>query len=70
MVGREALNLSVGVRLAHPQLMEEKQYLSNRDKVLAPRLGKGYCICDRTYIPHYAKCPVCKRRNSRRRLKK
>jgi len=38
----------------------------NRDKVLAPRLGKGYCI----YIDHYEKCPVCKRRNGRRRFKK
>jgi hypothetical protein len=50
--------------------MEEKQYLSNRDKVLSPRLGKGWCICDRVYIGNYEKCPICKRRNGRRRLKR
>jgi hypothetical protein len=49
--------------------MEEK-FLSNRDKVLKPRLGRGWCRCDRAYIGNYEKCYLCGRRNGRRRLKK
>lgn len=50
--------------------MEDLPNPSNRDKVTRPRLGKGWCYCDRAYIPNYKKCPVCGRRNSRWRRKK
>lgn len=36
------------------------QYLSNRDIKREPKHGKGWCDgCDRWYVSHTQKCPVC-----------
>lgn len=43
---------------------------SNRDKAIRPKRGYGYCLCDRTQMGEWSKCPVCHRRNGRYRLKK
>ena len=43
---------------------------TNRQKSLAPRKVKFYCGCDFAIVRPWAKCPVCKSRNGRRRLKK
>jgi len=48
----------------------KKEALSNRDKKLQPRLGRGWCYCDLKLVGSYEKCPVCKRRNGRKRFKK
>jgi hypothetical protein len=37
----------------------------NRRKVQQPKSGKGWCLCDRWYGTHSAKCPVCGTRNGR-----
>jgi len=46
------------------------EHLSNRDKKLKPKGGKGWCICDKVIVHHYDKCPNCGRRNGRKRFKR
>jgi len=41
----------------------------NRDKKKKPKSGFGYCACDRTLMPDWAKCPICGARNGRKRYK-
>jgi hypothetical protein len=48
----------------------EKEYLSNRDKKLAPKTGKFWCNCDLTHVGHYEKCKVCGQRVGRKRFKR
>lgn len=43
---------------------------SNRDKKRRPKYGFSYCVCDRTLISDWAKCPICGARNSRKKYKK
>jgi len=43
---------------------------TNRDRAMTPKRGFGWCACDRVVIGDWAKCPVCHRRNGRRRLKR
>jgi hypothetical protein len=31
----------------------------NHDKVRQPKLGKGYCNCDKALVAKGSKCPVC-----------
>lgn len=42
----------------------------NRRKTQEPKLGKGWCLCDRWYGINSDRCPVCGVRNGRVRAKK
>jgi hypothetical protein len=42
---------------------------NNREKVLSPKIGLNWCLCDRTHAGDWEKCPICGKRNGRRRYK-
>lgn len=45
---------------------------TNREKRMSPEKGGQYwcMICDRALVGHGQKCPVCKKRNGKRTLKR
>ncbi len=43
---------------------------NNREKVMSPKGGSSWCICDRAKIGNWTKCNICHRRNGRHRLKR
>jgi hypothetical protein len=53
----------------HKSYYDEDYRMSNREKVLNPKRGFGYCMCDRIQIGDWSKCPICGGRNGRRRYK-
>ena len=32
---------------------------TNREKAMTPKIGKGWCDCDRNIVHYYGKCSVC-----------
>jgi len=53
-------------------ILEQYEYKqSNREKRLAPKKGKFWCMgCDRAFVTEWKKCPICGKRNGIKRLKK
>ena len=50
---------------------DEKHEPSNRQKVLAPRYGKGWCVsCDSSLVGFGSKCLVCGHKDEHKNLKK
>jgi Zn finger protein HypA/HybF involved in hydrogenase expression len=50
---------------------DEGAVLSNREKALMPRKTKFWCSgCDRAIVRPWVKCPVCGKRNDKKRLLK
>ena len=44
---------------------------TNRQKVLAPRLGRQWCAsCDSRLVGFGSKCPICKNKDCHKNLKK
>ena len=43
---------------------------TNREKKLVPKGGKFWCLCDRMVLHEGDKCPICKRKNGKKSLKK
>ena len=53
-------------------ILEQYEYKqSHREKRLAPKKGKFWCMgCDRAFVTEWKKCPICGKRNGIKRLKK
>lgn len=46
-------------------------YPTNRDRKLASRRGRSWCdYCDRTLVAIGGRCPLCHRKEMKRRLKR
>lgn len=44
--------------------------LTNREKAMQPKKNKFWCkYCDMALVGEYSKCPVCGKRNGKKRLK-
>ena len=54
----------------HQSYYDEEYSQNNRQKVLNPKKGFAYCGCDKVRIGAWSKCPLCHRRNGRKRFKK
>ena len=50
---------------------EYKEYISNREKKLQPKLGKFWCWgCDAQIVREWEKCPNCGLKNTMGRFKR
>lgn len=49
---------------------DEKLWMTNRDKRMAPKLGMFWCYCDLNIVWAWQKCEVCRKRFGKKRLKK
>ena len=49
---------------------ETKEWMTNRDKKLAPKPGLFWCDCDRTHVSAWQKCDLCHRRTGKKCFKK
>jgi spore coat polysaccharide biosynthesis predicted glycosyltransferase SpsG len=51
-------------------LIENAEFLTNREKNLTPRKTRFYCGCDMALVRPGGKCPKCSSRQGKRRLMK
>lgn len=54
----------------HQSYYDENYIPHNRQKTLNPKKGFAWCACDHVRIGDWSKCPICFRRNGRKRFKK
>lgn len=51
-------------------MVDKEEWLNNRERKRRPKLGQGWCQCDRAIVAANQKCPACGRKEIRRRNKK